>query len=582
MWVREIAAGGKADRHAAGMSDFWLSLWALCVALAWLLPNHYPPWTTFHLDAWMACVLTVTALWFLVRAPKNVSWTGLPVVVLLLAGLPLLQYSTGLVVFAGTAWMSTAYLVGALMACLVGAQWAGIAPRQLGDGIFTAVGIAAIVSVGLAYHQWLMLDRLDIWSMGGGASRAIANLGQPNQLGTLFVWSLLALAWGVTRGRIRPSIAIGAALFIMTGLALTGSRTAWIALILLIAGAWVWRQRWPHSRLPWAVTALGLCFAVLTVAVGPLTQRVLGGSGNDVADIVRIASELRPTIWAMFVDASLQRPWLGYGWGQISVANMEVALMHPALQAYFSHSHNLFLDLILWSGWPIGLAVSLFLMWWLVSRAVRVRTAEDALLFMLVLVVANHAMLELPLHHAYFLLPVGLVMGALDVRLGIRPLLTVGRWAAPVVWATWLLAAMLLAGIIRDYLRVEAVYQGLRYEWANIKTPPVEPPDVLLLTQWRDFVRMVKWDLGQPVRDEDLQWMQHVTSLTPNIGLFQIYAMSLARSGQPDKAAHWLRTMCTALPAGRCAQVASFWQFKARSDPALAAVSWPPATEARP
>ena len=91
------------------------------------------------------------------------------------------------------------------------------------------------------------------------------------------------------------------------------------------------------------------------------------------------------------------------------------------------------------------------------------------------------------------------------------------------------------------------------------------------------FVRMVKWDLSQPVGSEDLRWMEHAVSLQPNIGLFQSYAMSLSRAGQPDKAADWLRTMCSALSETQCNRVAAFWRFRGGSDAVLAAVPWPPA-----
>lgn len=581
MRLAAVPAPPDATIRGSGLPSFWLAWVVVAIALSWLLPNHYAPWTTFHMDAWMAFVLTLTAGWLFLRARAAAPWTGTPLVLLLAATLPGLQYATGLVVQAGTAWICTAYLLGFLLAWLAGAQWETGAPSQPGDGLFAAIGIASVLSVGLALHQGLLLDRLDVWAMGGGATRATANLGQPNQLATLLVWGLLAIGWAHVRRYIGAGVAWLAAAFLMLGIAMTGSRTAWVALLLLLAAAWVWRRHWPHPRTPWAIAGLGAWFVLCVATIGPLLQMILGVVDSDVADIVRISGEARPTLWALFLDASLQRPWFGYGWGQVSLAFMEVATAHPTLQVHFSHSHNLFLDLVLWCGWPLGLALSAYLLWWLVSRALRVRNAQDVLLFLLVLVVANHAMLELPLHHAYFLLPVGLVMGALDMRLGIRPVLQGGR-IRPLVWLLWLLAATLLGGIIRDYTRVETAYQGLRYEWANIRTPPVRPPEVLLLTQWRDFVRMVKWDPAQAVSVQDLRWMEHVTSLNPNIGLFQIYAMALARSGQPDKAAHWLRTMCKALPEPQCARVASFWRFKAGSDPALAAVPWPPAEETRP
>jgi O-antigen ligase len=582
MHLAAVHAPPQAAIRGSSLSGFWLACSVVGIALAWLLPNHYAPWTTFHMDAWMACVLSVVAGWLFLRARAAAPWTGTPLVLLLAVALPGLQYATGLVVQPGTAWICTAYLLGFLLAWLAGAQWESGTPGQLGEALLAAVGIAALLSVGLALHQGLLLDRLDVWAMGGGATRATANLGQPNQLGTLLVWGLLAIGWAHVRQRIGVGVSLFAAAFLMLGIAMTGSRTAWVALLLLMAAVWWWRRLWPHRGTPLALAGLGAWFMLCVATVGPLLQWILGVVDSDVADIVRISGEARPTLWALFLDASLQRPWFGYGWGQVSLAFMEVAKEHPSLQVHFSHSHNLFLDLILWCGWPLGLAFSAFLLWWIVSRALRVRNAQDALLFLVVLVVANHAMLELPLHHAYFLLPVGLVMGALDMRLGIRARLQAGRWRLPLVGILWLLATAMLAGIIRDYTRVETAYQGLRYEWANIRTPPVQPPDVLLLTQWRDFVRMVKWDSTQPVSAAELRWMEHVTSLNPNIGLFQIYAMALARSGQPDKAAHWLQTMCKALPEAQCARVASFWRFKAGSDPVLAAVPWPSGAEARP
>jgi hypothetical protein len=528
-------------------------------------------------------------LWFLVRDParcgldRHAAAGYLPCSSLCAPASSTLQ--AWLCTSAGTAWINTAYLLGLLLAWpgSGGSQWEAVAPRPVCRTALFAADRAgrALVSVGLALHQGLLLDRMDVWALGGGATRAIANLGQPNQLGTLFVWGLLAVGWGHVRGRIGGPVAVAAAAFLLLGTAMTGSRTAWVSIAILGAAGWVWRRHWPHSRLPLVLAALGTFFVVCMVSVGPALRWILGEVGSDVADIVRISGESRPTIWALFLDASTRQPWFGYGWGQVTLAYMEAALDHPPLRVHFGHAHNLFLDLVLWCGWPLGLLLSACLLAWLVRRLLRVRSAEEALLVLLVLVVANHAMLELPLHHAYFLLPVGLVAGVLDVRMQIRPVLRGSRWTRPVVIGTWLVAAALLAGIVRDYLRVEAAYQGLRFEWANIKTPPVEPPDVLLLTQWHDMVRMVKWDLRQPASNEDLRWMEHVLSLHPNIGLFQIYAMALAQQGQPQQAARWLRTMCTSLPEAQCAQVAAFWRFRARTDAALAAVPWPPAP-ARP
>ena len=50
------------------MTDFWLAAWAVTLALGWLLPNHYLPWSAFHFDAWSAIVLSLAAAAVLLRA----------------------------------------------------------------------------------------------------------------------------------------------------------------------------------------------------------------------------------------------------------------------------------------------------------------------------------------------------------------------------------------------------------------------------------------------------------------------------------------------------------------------------------
>lgn len=554
------------------VSTFWLVLWASFVSLGWLLPNHYPPWSTFHLDAWMACAMLPVALWVTVKVTKPVVWTGLSLLVVAFMWMPALQYAVGLVTEAGNAWVSTAYLLGFLLALLTGARWEAVSRGQLADGLFLAIGIAALISVGLQLHQWLLLERLDIWSMGGGSARPFANLGQPNQLGTLLLWGLLAVAWGYVRRQIGAKVAMICMFYLLFGVALTASRTAWVALLLLAGAAWFWRQHWPSHRGPWMVVVMVAFFVACVLSINPLAQALLGGATPEAVDIVRIAGESRPAIWALFLEAAMQRPWMGYGWNQVAMAQMAVAVDHPALHVYFSHSHNLFLDLVLWCGLPLGATVSAYLLWWMGSRAWRVRNAEEALLFLLLLVAANHAMLELPLHHAYFLLPVGLVMGALDVRIGIRSMFVTARW---VLVGLWLACSTLLGLIGYDYLRVEAVYQNLRFEWADIKTPPAVPPNVFLLSQWRDYVTLAKWDLDKEVSDADLVWMERVTSLHPNTGFFQVLARALAKRGESERAAHWLKVMCNVLSEPQCAQVKNVWTQQARRNPSMAAVPWP-------
>lgn len=520
----------------------------------------------------MAIMLSLAAAAVILRVVGPVVCHDVTLVTAVLVSVPLVQYSFGLVMFSGTAWIVSCYLIGFLLALVTGARWESRSPGQVADGLFLAIGIAALLSVGLQLHQWLALDLLDIWAMAD-RGRPFANFGQPNQLGTFLLWGVLAAVWGHVRQRIGAWTALFMIVYLLFGLALTQSRTAWIGLLILIGASWIWHRLWPDPRWPWIATGLGLYFVVCVAAQGWLNQLLLLALPGNERDIVRISSELRPAVWRLFIDAALQHPFVGYGWNQAGQAHLAAALNHPALHAWFSHAHNLFLDFVLWCGIPVGLFVSIFVIRWLWRCLRAVRGPQDAVLLLLVLVVSNHAMLELPLHHAYFLLPVGLVMGALNVRLDQRPIFVVGRWS---VIALWLVSVGLLALLIRDYFRIETSYQGLRFEWAHIKTEsPGGPPDVVLLTQLREFIRMARADPGSGMSAKDLEWMRMVTSTYPSTGAFLKLATALAMNHRPVEAQLWLRKLCGVAPESECAAAKGVWVSRSLGNPFVAAVSWP-------
>ena len=565
----------KASQHALKNfnSALWPFGWAVLLAAGWLLPNHYPPWISFHIDAWVAAVMMAATFAALAVTTARMPWHGTALVASVMVMIPGLQFVFGLVPIAGNAWVSSAYGFGFLLALLTGAQWESLRSSQLMGWLFIAIGAAAILSVGLQLHQWLILNRLEYLSMGGGSFRPYANLGQPNQLGTFLLWGVVAAAWGYLRKQIGGVVACCMVLYLLFGVALTASRTAWIGVVVLVLGAWYWRSLWPDRRVPSVTTVLAGCFFVFVWQVPAIHGWLLLGAGDsDLESLVRMSGDLRLQAWTLFLDAALQQPWFGYGWNQVTAAHVAVAVDHPPLHVYFSQSHNLFLDLVLWCGIPLGLAIAGWFVWWFGRRLRMVRTAENVVLMLLLLVVANHAMLEFPLHYAYIFLPVGLVMGALEVRMGVRPVLYSARWLTLVLC---LVGSALLGLIVRDYLRVEASYQRLRFEWANIKTIPAQPPDVLLLDQWRDFVRVVRLEPTTAMSAADLQWMRNLAVYYASPALFQKLALALALNQRPEEAALWLSRACKVVPRGQCEAINDAWKIKAQNSPDIAAVPWP-------
>lgn len=554
------------------MTPIWLGLWACTLAAGWLLPNHYRPWLSFHTDAWVALIFSLASLAVILRVRGPMMWHHITVLVALLPCIVWAQYAFGLVPMAGNAWISSSYLLGLLLALLTGARWETSNPGQFLDALFLAIGVAALLSVGLQLHTWLGLDGLGLLSMGGGSGRPHANFGHSNQLGTFLLWGLLAVAWAWVHKRIGAWPALLMSAYLLLGIALTASRTAWIGVVLLVGISWFWRDLWHSRKLPWLVTGLALYFVFCVVFLPWWHSSYMSGGGAQL-DIIRTSGETRHLAWAAFADALSQQPWFGFGWNQSGAAQMMVAAGHPPIGSFFSYSHNLFLDLFLWCGIPLGLLISGSLLWWFWKRFRAVRSAENAVLFVFLLIVANHAMLELPLYFAYFLLPVGMVMGVLNVRLVAKPVVYTSRW---IFLAIWLAATLLLALIIRDYLRVETSYRILRMEWDNFAmSERHQPPNVVLLTQWREYIRYARFEPKTGMTDEELDWMRNVAGLYPNMIFFNKIATAMALNQRSDEAALWLRRLCKLAPEVQCVLVKEDWARQSLKNPAIAAVPWP-------
>lgn len=568
---RPILSRAAAFKLNRKFGLFILPFASCAIAIIWLLPSHYFPWTAFYSDAWAALIFGALAATVIFTAQRPFSWNRLSILFAILACIPFLQYFFDSLPFVEQAWMATVYLLGLLLALHTGTHSEKSHPWQLAGCLFFAVGIASVLSVGMQFNQWLQMDGFGIVSMGLTGTRPYANLGQPNQLGTLLLWGLLACGWGYVTRKITPYFGVLIACYLLFGIGLTQSRTAWLGLAIIFVAAWGWRKLWPSPKAPWVIAALGLYFIFLWLVVLPWLANVFRLTAPS--DFVgRMQGETRPAIWQLFIDAILERPWFGYGFRDTTAAQLEVALNHDALSGMFAHSHNLILDLILWCGIPIGISVSVFLLWWFVKAVRSIADIKDLLLLAFIALVANHAMMELPLHHAYFLLPTGLVMGVISARQNHQVVAFTSRRTLIILW---LMAMSALGLIIRDYLKVEHNLSLLRLERSAAgKLPPVEPPDVLMLTRLKAELRFARIMPTENMGEAELQFMRQVAEVRPGTGEILKLASALALNDSPDEAQLWLKKLCK-VQVGQCETVKLIWAEYGRKSPKFAAVQWP-------
>lgn len=557
----------------------WTTLAAVVFALSWLLPNHHEPWVDFHSDAWAALslgVLGAVVLWRS-RSAAGLSWHMLPLLALACAALVWLQYAGGLVESFGVAWISTLYLLGLALALLVGAAWERWRPGLCADFLFIAALVGATGSVAVQLQQWLRIDPGPFFWLfiPPPPTRVHANLGQPNQLSTLLCLGVLACAWLHGRGRLPGWLAWAWAALLAGGLALTESRTGWAIVLVALGALLLWRRQLSIARpLITAAFAWAALFA-LCVLVLPHVNLWLGHA-QELQSLRGMSTlHLRLEFWGKAWEALLRQPWTGYGWTQASLAQFTPDPSQMVTGGTLRHTHNLVLDLLLELGLPLGLAVCALLTLWALSATRRVKTTAQLWMLLFVAALVVHAMLEFPLHYAYFLLPFGLMLGALNVSLGMRPLLITARWPVAVGLA---LAAVGLAITAHDYLRIEEDFFALRFEHQRLARPAhALAPEVMALTQLQDMVWLARIDPTRVHAAPDLDRARRTAMLLPSVMAQYKLASMYALAGQPERAQYWLRVLMhmNRFDPQAVRAVQAQWQEQALRHPAMSSVAWP-------
>lgn len=514
--------------------DKYLFLVAALLAMhGWTAVQHILPWPAFYNEWPFVAALILLAVPALRAAGSQRRVPTVLMLPLLLALIPLAQFAAGKIVFFGDALMAALYLFALWLACVVGSRldaWHGDSfPQALASTILAG----ALVSVLLAAQQWLRIDLLGIWVVDMRSdNRPYANLAQPNNLATLLCLGLAAALYLRERGMLGRTLLWVAALLLIAGIAMTRSRTA----LMTVGAMLVWLLAY-RSRLAMRTSAregiVGLACCMALWITWPVISEFLEVHADSRLEGT-FGGNVRLVIWRELLDAAFRNPWSGYGWNQVSVAQVSVAADHPA-SILVEHAHNIVIDLLVWNGVALGGVVVVALAAWAVSRSLRMRSVE-AWFGMLALIVAGiHAMFELPLEYAYFLVPLGLCVGIVENRHpGSSTIPLPGR--ATRVGAV--LACCLFAAVFVEYQTIEADFRRMRFEAAKIEKRPEMPtaPDVVLLTQLREYIRFARTEAREGMSEEELRWMRSVAHRFPFAPALFRHVVALALNGRHEEA----------------------------------------------
>lgn len=267
--------------------------------------------------------------------------------------------------------------------------------------ISSAMGLLQYFGGASAFSAWLHVPAL---------GEANANLRQRNQLATLLGMGVLAVLWWQAHG-LKTRHALWMLALLAMGNAATTSRTGLLHM-LLITGLTVygaWRSPWQAQRFSprlafWALAVYGLANWTLPLLLSALT-------GQDVVDaLTRMGHNegcgSRRVLWANVLELISQRPWTGWGWGELKYAHY-ITDYGVAPEKRFcdilGNAHNLPLHLAVTLGIPITAALGLALLaTWAWARPGLSRSPEHPLAWSVLAVIGLHSLLEFPLWYGPF------------------------------------------------------------------------------------------------------------------------------------------------------------------------------------
>jgi hypothetical protein len=288
---------------------------------------------------------------------------------------------------------------------------------------------AALFSSSMGLMQYFgVAHLLSPWVNTATAGEAFGNLRQRNQFATLTSIGLGALMWHVSKSsECRQGRSFlwswrtwgaAAAILLALGNAASGSRTGlfqWCIVAGLVLLWWRAAAKAAEGCVP--DLKIGL-FAVGFYATSAVFLPIMleWSTGFKSAGLIgrfkdEAGCQSRGVLWSNVLYLIEEKPWLGWGWGELDYAHFVTLYPGPRFCDILDNAHNLPLHVAVEFGVP---AASLLcgLMGWLVWRAkpwIEVDPTRQ-LAWIVFVVIGFHSMVEYPLWYGPFQMAFGLCL----------------------------------------------------------------------------------------------------------------------------------------------------------------------------
>lgn len=521
------------------MRAFFLLLASILISLAWLSPDHAFPWLTFSSEMLsFAAVLSLLAGLCdqNLRVPK-IQWMALASTLI-----PLIQWMCGLILDFSSALLFSSYLL-AFWLVSVSSYNLGLQTDRV--KLFTRVCyvllITSTISSVIAILQWLNMDQYvgGVMQLRDG-NRPFANFAQPNNMSTFLVMGLMACLYLFEQQKLKKLLLILASVLILFAIALSQSRTAWVVCLFFMV-YWTYKT-YKHSirlRTPYMLLWV-LSFAMMIAALPILNNLISSLGAAQVVETTSVAERattgyLRFDIWTQMLLAIQQHPLSGYGWGQTSLAQLTVFNLHPSHE-WVTSGHNILLDIIVWNGLPLGLLIIGYMACWILWLNHKAKSLESVVALLMVGAILIHALLEFPLRYAYFLFPLGFLLGFVQSQ---APELKASILSKYVVRGVVVIGSILMLLIWRDYT-VYKINNGLAFRGEQPTQTVWGSTDIYVLTQFKDRMLWLQMNPTMQLSNEELTQLGQMVENRASPYNLHKYAQLLLANGKAHEAGQYL------------------------------------------
>ena len=477
---------------------------ALLISFAWLSPFHTYPWVTFSSElASFGAALALLG----VLLKQNIKIPKPQLMMLPLLLIPVFQWLFGLVPDFSVALLSFSYVFMFWLMMIGGYNLSSTSENRQRSmqGLSYIVLSVAFISSLIAIVQWLNLESNFNWVIQLKGNRPYANFGQPNNLATFLIIGLMGALFLYEKHKASLWLLIPSSLSILFAICLTQSRTS-LLVCIFICIYWVVKQYKNKPRLNfiklfgWTATYFLIAGYLLPIIAQVMTTSV-GEAVTHTASLAERAGSghERLGMWMQIIHAIGERPWFGYGWNQTSVAVVE-SIHFNTVQVWFNSAHNILLDLLVWNGLPLGFLIIAYFAIWLFWLSKNAKDTISIVAILMVSAILMHAMLEFPQRYAYFLLPMGFLLGLIQAQ---TPNLNGVSVHRNIIRCVWLVSLIVLLLIWRDY-KLFQENSKLVFKQKPVSEEILGSSKILILTQ---FQQRLDWIALKPqtlMSDSDL------------------------------------------------------------------------------